>query len=63
MCSINPNRHSENVDTWSHITSNLLNIWIQDKNINVSLCGYFKYRFYQFYFILKIIKKKKDTDY
>ncbi len=34
MCS--NNRHLENLDTWSHITSNLLNIWIQDKNTNVS---------------------------
>jgi hypothetical protein len=35
----NNNRHSENVDTWSHITSNLLNIWIQDKNSNVRKLG------------------------
>ena len=36
----NINRHSENVDTWSHITSNLLHLWIQDKHINVrNYCG------------------------
>ena len=29
------NRHSENVDTWSHITTNLLHLWIEDQQTNV----------------------------